>query len=660
MRFLRLTILMLPVIIFISCTTEHSKLIVADYGDYKITMDEFEKAYAKNTGGPEKAKNDSIAEYKKFLDLYVNYKMKLRDAVVRGFLKDIDLNQEYVDYKANIGTTLFLEKEFYEPNMRLMYERRKDEYRASHILLMEDSVTTKAKIDSIANVIMGRVNKGEDFAKLVQEYSRDERTKNSGGDVYYFTVGQVTIPAIEDAILSLEPGQVFSKPVFSGFGYHILKVTEKQPRRSKVKASHILIMMADSTGKVDSVKALQQIQDIEKQLKNGADFGELALKYSQDNGSAKMKGDLGLFERGRMIKEFDEMAFKLNVGEISPIVKTRYGYHIIKVTEIPPYPTYEEEKEELRGAFQRTRYKLEYDKLVERLKKELNLTMKDGIIEKIISNPDTIKLNSPNLAQSLKNNLGKEVVFAINQKPFTVDSLFKFLEGRANFAGSVIDKQLLTNGTNEYASDRVVREKALIYDKVNSEFAILMDEYKNGMYLFKILEEEVWTKLTIDSTKTKNFWEKNKDKYSWGNRVEFKEIYVYQDSIKNEIVKGLAQGITFDSLYTKYNNRSGYENKPGYNGLVDVNINELAKQANKLEKPGDLSHPFKFEDGWSIVKLIKKEEPGLKTYDEAKAEAGSALQEFESKRLESEYVDKLKRIYEPNYYYEELKKAFKL
>ncbi len=75
----------------VSCSPKQSEIIVAEYGDYDIKMDEFEKAYAKNIGGIEKAKVDSLENYQKFLDLYVNFKMKLRNAEVRQINKNQDI-----------------------------------------------------------------------------------------------------------------------------------------------------------------------------------------------------------------------------------------------------------------------------------------------------------------------------------------------------------------------------------------------------------------------------------------------------------------------------------------------------------------------------------------------------------------------------------------
>lgn len=659
MRFEKLLMVCVTIVLFISCSAQNERIVVAEFGKDKVYLDEFEKAYAKNSGGMEKAKKDSLPAYKKFLDLYVNYRMKLRDGEIRGFATDPDMKREYDDYKANIGTTLMLEKEINEPNMKLLHERRKVEYRASHIFISVDSSRNKEQAEAFANELISRINKGEDFAKIAAEHSQDKNTSTRGGDVYYFTAGMINLPAIEDAVYSLKVGEVFQKPLFSGYGFHILKATDMRPRRNSVRADHILISSRDTSGAVDTVKALSKIKDIEKRIKAGENFNELAFQYSEDPGSREKKGDLGFFDRGRMVPEFDQAAFNLKVGEISPIVKTQFGYHLIKLTDESLPKPYEEDKDELRELIQRGRYKVEYDKFVEKSKKDLGYTLINETAKKIVANADTTKITQGYLDSKIAKNVGGETLFTLAGKNYSVDSLFNYLLKNANYLGRSVDQKTIDDGITQYSGELAVKEKAMNFDKVDLEFANLMDEYKNGMYLFKILEEEVWQKINIDSTKTKNFWEANKEKFKWGNRVEFKEIYVNQDTLQAKVASALATGESFDSLYVKYNKRTGYENKLGYNGLVDITANELSRQANALNKIGDVSKPFKFEDGWSFVKLIKKDPARLKSFEEAKPEAASMLQEVESKRLEEEYLIKLKNLYNPKLEYDELEHAFK-
>lgn len=94
----------------------------------------------------------------------------------------------------------------------------------------------------------------------------------------------------------------------------------------EVKASHILILATEENAEAKASELLAE-------LKGGKDFAELAKARSQDPGSGAKGGDLGFFGRARMAKEFEEAAFQLKVGELSGLVKTQFGYHIIKVTD---------------------------------------------------------------------------------------------------------------------------------------------------------------------------------------------------------------------------------------------------------------------------------------------------------------------------------------
>jgi len=654
----RLFLLLLPLIALISCSSEHSKIIVAEYDNNQIDLKEFENAYLKNSGG-EKAAKDSLKALEKFLDLYVNYKMKLRDAEVRGYTDDPDMNKEFIDYKARIGATLVLDKYLYEPNLRQLYERRKTEYRASQIFLKEDSTMNTQQVQQFAADLIKRINNGEDFTKLVEQYSKDDYSKKRGGDVYYFTAGQTNSRTIEDAVYSTEAGHVCPEPIKSAFGYHIIKVTEKHPRIPAIRVAHILIRSKDPKNLEDTLKAFQTIQDIKKKISEGADFGEMAKQYSEDKGTAARGGELGFVERGRTVPSFDDAAFKLKVGEVSGIVKSQFGYHLIKAEEIAPTPSYESERDKLKTVYMRVGYKEDYEKLTEQFKNEMKYKLNDKVFNKILADADTTKLNDDYWASNLHKTDGDSVIFSLNGKPFIADSMFASLRKDVAFKNNKIDTAMLESAVKAFSESSAVGEKALVYDKEDPEFAKLLDDYKKGMYLFKILDDEVWSKISLDSSKIKSFYDQTKENYKWKDRVEFKEIYCRQDSSINQCYAMVASDYDFDSARVKFNQRSAGNTKPGYTGLVEIDANELAKQASSLKNVGDISKPFKFETGWSIVKLVKRVPPQLKTFEEAKPEVSSILQDKESKELENKYMEKLKSIYHPKEYYDKLSYAFK-
>jgi foldase protein PrsA len=151
-----------------------------------------------------------------------------------------------------------------------------------------------------------------------------------------------------------------------------VKVTEEELKKyydeykPKIKASHIL---------VDDEKTAREIKE---KLEKGEDFAKLAKEYSKDTGSAANGGDLGWFGPGKMVKEFEDAAYSLKVGEISDPVKTDYGYHIIKVTDKEEKKSFEEMKDEIE--FEVKRSKLDQTKVqseLEKLMKKADVKVKD-------------------------------------------------------------------------------------------------------------------------------------------------------------------------------------------------------------------------------------------------------------------------------------------
>jgi len=145
---------------------------------------------------------------------------------------------------------------------------------------------------------------------------------------------------------------------------------EKFKTGEQVKASHIL------------VKTEKEAQDILDQLKKGADFGELAKKHSTDSTASK-GGDLGWFSRGAMVPEFDKAVFSLKEGEQSGVVKTQFGYHIIKVTGKRPagIRTFDEVKEQIKGTLLPSKQQEVFLKMKEDLKKNAKISIKEEVLQ---------------------------------------------------------------------------------------------------------------------------------------------------------------------------------------------------------------------------------------------------------------------------------------
>ncbi len=638
--------------LFISCSPENSKIVIAEFNNDKITMEEFEKAYSKNVGGLEAALKDSFDNFKNFAELYTNFKMKLDDAKVRGYQNDPALNEELLDYKKKVGSSYILEKYLVEPNIKDMYEKRKTEIRASHLMIRVDS-TGEAAAAKYSQSLLDSIKNGKSFEEMVSKYSQDQFSKPKGGDIFYFTAGQLPYE-FEDACYKTPKDSVHPEVVKTRFGYHIIKVTDVKPRVPKIKASHILITYMNADGVPDTTAAELTMDSVIAEIKAGKDFGEVAKRFSDDTGTKDKGGDLGFFERRMMVQEFDETAFSLEVGQVSDVVRTNFGLHIIKVTEKESYPTFEADRENLKNLLKRTRYNALYAELIDSYKKEFNYKINESAIQQMIGYNDSTVIGGE---MKGANEIGNNTVFSFADHIETVNSFYSRIKSDTEFSGKKFQADVLNKGVTKYSEQLLLEEKALSLDKTDTQFADLMKDYQNGIFIFKLQEEEVWNKVIVDSSKLHDFYQKNIQNYSWPDRVAYTEIYSKKDSVIKSYYNLLKNGENFDVLAAN-TERTQVKDKKGQYDLQEVGSTEFSKIVNNLNI-GEYTEPVPTPGGFSILRLDFKAPARLKTFEEAKAEVSGAFQEYESKRLENEYLDSLKRKYSPIIYYDELRNAFK-
>jgi peptidyl-prolyl cis-trans isomerase C len=146
----------------------------------------------------------------------------------------------------------------------------------------------------------------------------------------------------------------------------------KQPEQ--VKASHILIKVDAGAAEAQKTEARKKIETVQQKVKDGGDFAELARQYSE--GPSKTRGgDLGYFRRGQMVKPFEEAAFAMKTNEVSGIVETRFGYHIIKVYDKKPEQTltYADVKDKLNERMKQEKVEKEANQYINQLKKDAEI-----------------------------------------------------------------------------------------------------------------------------------------------------------------------------------------------------------------------------------------------------------------------------------------------
>lgn len=645
-------IVLFALFILVGCSSSPTILQI---GDEKISLEEYERLYERNVGNREVALKSSLEDREKFLQLLTNYKLKLRDAYDRNLLMEKDVQDELRDYRTSVATTFLVEREVTEPALRSMYERRKEELRASHILLRLDanaSPEDTLKVWNRAMDIINQLNQGKNFTELAQAYSEDQSVSQNKGDLYFFTTGQM-VPKFEDAAFALRVGEYTKRPVRTQFGYHIIKLTDRQPAVYTISVSHIMI----ATRGADSValdSAFHKIRGIHDSLKAGHDFAALAKQFSEDPGSAPRGGTLGSFSRRRFVQEFEEVAFRLKPGQISDIVKTQFGYHIIKCDSVRPIPPYSAMRNELQRIYQSYRYNDDYNTYISGLRNRYKYSRNNDVLREFFAQVDSTKLPRDTAwAVNVSDNARKKIALTVGTRTVSVDSLITLFSTRDDFKNTAITSGSLATQVDKIGERLVLELASIGLEDRYPEFNSLMKEFQDGVVLYKAEQLEVWNKIAVKEDRMRAFYEDRKDQYPLPNRVEFVEISTDSQRLATRFVNELKKGRILDTLVV----RSKGKLEKNSRGLIAVSTDTLSELAWKHE-PGSIVGPIQHKNRYVVLQVVKKDPARFKTFEEASAELSTAFQDYEAKRLEREWLERLRAKYPVVQHSELLPRAF--
>ncbi len=540
-------LLVIAMLAFTASNCNKANKTLVDIGDDKITLGEFEKQYLKTVGSLDSAKNKSIDEKKQFLNLYINFRLKVKDARERGLLNNPDIQKDVEEYKRNFAPTYLVDKEIVSTKVKELYEKRKDEVRASHILINlpenaspQDSILAYQKADSV----IAKLKAGEDFGEVALQYSMDRTVKSNRGDLYYFTAG-MTVPEFEDAVYELSVGDYSKKPVRTMFGLHIIKLTDRKPRTESVKISHILIQdKRDSIGNViDSVGTYQKALDVYNKAKGGDSFESLVQQFSEDAGSKVQNGDLGNVERRRLAQPIDSAAFTMGVGDVAGPIRSPYGWHIVKKFGEKKVGTLEKEFETIKNEFKKTKaYKDEYAKFVETLKGKYSYKIIPEGIAFLKGKFDSVKTISDYNLDSLFTPQDKETILAsYDGGQVKLIDVINHLNINRDYARMGLTEQTITSIINSSAESPILNKKAKDSNiEKDDEYIASITDYENGLLVFRIDQDELWSKVKVNDADLTTYYESNKSKYTKTDSTG-KPVMKTLDESKAEISNELQQ-----------------------------------------------------------------------------------------------------------------------
>ena len=631
--------------------------VVAVFGNDIFTLEEFEERYVRSSGSLESARQDSLAEYQDFLERYVNFRLKVQAAEEAGVTELPSVQQEIRSYRSNLARPYLLEQEVLEPLVRTLYERQKKMVDVSHILLRLEPGAAPA--DTLAayeriSALRDSVVQGADFGEMAFEYSQDPSARRAEGAPGYrgrlgpFTAGRLVEPfetyAFETAVDEVSP--VFR----TRFGYHILKVHDARDAVPDVRLSHIMIRPTAD----DSTAARELIHDLKSQLDEGADFAELARQHSADAQSRGRGGDLGMVGFDAPIHpSFKEPAFALEeVGDVSGVVETPYGFHLIKLTDREAPQTYEESYDELKKLVTRLpRSEAAEQELAWEVIEEQNATIDSALVRQAFEDVAADSVFAKLVAKDLPSDVLADTVFAIGDSTFTLAEIAEATtKTSATQTGGPVERAMTI--VDAFVTQTAIDYEAARLEERDEEFRRLMNEFRDGLVLFQFMEDSVWTAAEQDSAALVAYYEERRDEYWWPERTRIVSLQSPSDSLLAIATERLEAGDAATDVYASLTADTLNVIRMDTTMIAD-STNSIYDRALGLNE-GELVGPLEYR-GQHIVLLNEGvEAPRAKTFEEARTQVVSDYQTIVEDRL----IERLRERYNAHTFPQRLVNAY--
>ena len=545
-----------------------------------VMASEFLYIYEKNN----QENNVEKKSMQDYLELFVNFKLKVTEAIAQGVDTTEAFKKELAGYRAQATPKYMQDHAAIDSLVNLSYQRMANVRRVAHIAVQcpagSDSITEATALAKI-NLARKRVTTGvekqikkgrkwvtiqepEAFADVAREMTEDQQGKENGGELGWIQVFRFVYP-FEEAVYNTPVGQV-SEVFRSPYGFHIAFVEEERAFE-EVHAAHIMKMMPRGAEDM-AFDAKKQIDSLYQIVLAGADFAEVATAYSDDKGSARKGGDLGWFGRGMMVQPFENITFDMQPGEMSEPFPTRFGWHFVKL----------------------------YGKR--------NIQPLDSIRDQV-------------LAQVKRDVRMKEA-----EKSFINKTRAEY-----NLPAEMSDADV-----KAYAEAHLEEKYA--------DLRHLVREYHDGILLFDVSLREVWDKANKDTEGLAAFFKANKKNYTW-NDPHFKGYIIQaKDMASAKAAKQIVKSANPDSVMNYLNQRINVDSVT----YVKVQSGLWTKGQNAMVDSyafKDKTAEFTPSDEYPIIIAVGKVITAPQVYTDVRGQVTNDYQDY----LEKQWVATLREKY---------------
>lgn len=498
---------------------------------------DFERLYNKNI---DIIVDESQKDVGNYFDLYTLYKLRLQNAYNLKLDKSDRINQDITKFRTELAEKYFINESTLNALVEEALERSKFEINASHILIAVDELAQPQDTLAAYNQalkIRDEVLNGLSFEKAAEKYSNDLSAKSNKGNLGYFSVFRMVYP-FETGAYNTKVGDI-SLPVRSNFGYHLIKVNNKRATPKPKNIAHILVETKD----INDQQAKKKINDIYKRLELGDPFHDVAFHFSEDIMTRDNGGNLGMYNEGNLnIEGISDILYDLNFnGAYSKPFFSQYGWHIVAVTKVNDLPNQTDLK----------------DLFLKRVKNDSRAILLEKDLIDYLKELYQFKIDQTHLAETVKmlhreemmnqpkvdsNPDTEKVVATYSDKKITPKNILEHIYSFANqYAFLKTDELVINKALHNYSLRKLKEEYDSQLENKFPDFAHTLKEYKEGLMLFDLLEQQIWDKTATDTLALMQYYETHKEKYVQPDHFTG-EVYVfkkrYDAKIYHKIIKG--------------------------------------------------------------------------------------------------------------------------
>ena len=369
---IKLGLVMLTALLSVKSIAQiNEKDVLFTVNNETVLASEFIRVYNKNL---DLVKDESQKDIDNYLELFVDYKLKLQEAKKSGLDKKPNYLREFSNYRKQLAKNYLTDTNVTESLINEAYDRVLYEINASHILIkLSENAPAEDTLKAYNQILKLRDRVLNEGFEIVKQEVHNGQTVFAE-DLGYFS-GFKMVYDFESAAYNTPVGEL-SQPFRTRFGYHIVQVNDKRKSRGEVEVAHIMISKNNKSKDSTQQKPEQRIKDIYNKIEQGEPFESLAKQFSEDKSSANKGGNLSPFSAGQLSsKEFEDAAFSLTKKEeVSKPVETNFGWHIIKLINKKPIESFNNMKGQLELKIKRdSRSKLINDAFVNKIKSQYNV-----------------------------------------------------------------------------------------------------------------------------------------------------------------------------------------------------------------------------------------------------------------------------------------------